>query len=135
MDETQEHIASSAGATTELDELREQHAGLRRQMVNMLILVIILSGALNMFLLRQYTYARKDLANVRPQAQQVINAYKKDAPIMGEFVRRLAEYGKTHPDFEPIVTKYNLHPQQAQAPAGAPSAAAPAPAPAQPAQK
>lgn len=134
MEDAQEKTSSPLPSTPEdVRELREQYWALRKQMVTLLVLVIVVSGALNMFLLRQFTYARNDLANVQRQTAQIKEAYNREAPIMQDFVRKLAEYGKSHPDFAPIVKKYNLHaptPTGAQPPATVipPTATPPVPA-------
>jgi hypothetical protein len=34
--------------------------------------------------------------------------YEKARPIMEQFVARAQDFGRTHPDFAPILVKYNL---------------------------
>ena len=79
--------------------------------MSVLILVIVISGTLNIYLLRQWRTASKDLAGIRPQAAQMIADYQRvSAPLMTDFVKKITEYGRTHPDFAPIMAKYNLKP-------------------------
>jgi hypothetical protein len=50
----------------------------------------------------------------------MINEYgQKSGPLMDVFVNRIAEYWRTHPDFAPILDKYNIKPVAAT---GAPAA-------------
>ena len=49
------------------------------------------------------------------------------ASLSSDFVKKVAEYGRTHPDYMPILAKYGLKPGAAT---GAPPVAATAPPPA-----
>jgi hypothetical protein len=93
-----------------------------------LILVIVISGTFNIYLLRQWKTTSKDLAGIRPQAAQMVADYQRvSAPLMNDFVVKLTEYGRTHPDFAPILVKYNLKPTAATGvPAIAPATSLPA---------
>jgi hypothetical protein len=100
---------------------QEQYESLRHSLVSTLVLVIVLSGALNLFLLRQVKYARLDLDNFRQYANAQIATYKSnDGPLLETFLRNIVEYGRTHPDFAPIMEKYNL--KAGPVAAGAPAA-------------
>ena len=46
---------------------------------------------------------------------------------MDDFVRKITDYGQTHPDFAPILAKYGIKPAVPAAAAPAVPAAAPAP--------
>jgi hypothetical protein len=94
---------------TELNELQAQCAWLRKQILTILVLVIIVSGTLNIFLLRQWRYVAADNKVAKEQAGPLINDYQKNVePRLNEFIDRIEAYGKTHPDFKPIMTKYGL---------------------------
>jgi hypothetical protein len=109
------------------NDLQAQCDALRHLITSILILVIVISGTLNIYLLRQWKTTSKDLAGIRPQATQMINEYgQKSGPLMDDFVNKITEYGRTHADFAPIMVKYNLKPVTAT---GVPAAAhTPAPA-------
>jgi hypothetical protein len=79
-------------------------------------------------LLRQWRTTSKDLAAIRPQATQMIAEYQKSSgPAMENFVKRITEYGHTHPDFVPVLAKYGLKPAApTNAPPVKPAATAPA---------
>ena len=94
-----------------VNDLQAQFDALRHLVVSVLILVIVISGTLNIYLLRQWRTTSKDLAGIRPQAAQMIAEYQKvSGPMMADFVKKITDYGRTHPDFAPILAKYNLKP-------------------------
>lgn len=93
------------------NDLQAQYAALRHLVVSILILVLVISGTLNIYLLRQWRSVSKDLAGIRPQAAKMIAEYQKvNGPLMSDFVKKLTEYGQTHPDFAPVLAKYNIKP-------------------------
>jgi len=98
MDDTQ-------NTSSELTDLQTQCQWLRKQLQVVLLLLILVSGTLTLFLWRQVKYTSQDLKGVRP----VIEEYNKtSAPAMEDFVKKVAEYGRTHPDFAAIYNKYGL---------------------------
>jgi len=93
------------------NDLQEQFDALRHLVVSILILVIVISGTFNIYLLRQWRTASKDLAGIKPQAAQMIAEYQRvSGPLMTDFVKKITEYGRTHPDFAPVLAKYGLKP-------------------------
>ena len=90
------------------NDLQAQFDALRHLVTSTLILVIVVSGTFNIYLLRQWRTVSKELAQIRPQAAQIITDYQKSGPMMDDFVNRITEYGRTHADFAPIMAKYNL---------------------------
>ena len=92
------------------NDLRAQYDQLRQLIASVLILVIVISGTLGIYLLRQWQSSRKDLAAIRPQAAQMFNEYQKSGPVMSDFVKKIADYGRTHPDCAPVLTKYGIKP-------------------------
>jgi hypothetical protein len=108
-------------------DLEAKVESLQNLVVSVLILGIVISGTLNIFLLRQWRFSKADLANIGPRAAQVISDYQKgDGPKMDEFIKKITDFGRTHPDFVPVLTKYGIKPVSAPA-TGAPSTPAPAP--------
>jgi hypothetical protein len=108
------------------NDSQDQIDSLRHLLISVLILVIVVSGTFNLYLLRQVKYAKMDLGGVRQQANQMIAEYKRvNEPLMQEFLRKITDYGKTHPDFAPILTKYGV---RATPITGAPPATATSPA-------
>jgi len=94
---------------SELQELRTQYQSLRQVVSALLVLVLIISGALDIYLLRQWKMARAELQRRGPQVTAFVAEYNRvSAPAITDFVKRLIDYEKTHPDFTQILTKYNL---------------------------
>ena len=116
-------------AAPETEDLKQQCVCLQRQMTTLLLALVIVSGTLSVFLWRQVRYARRDLEAIKPQAAQIIQEFNQARPGMDAFLAKVTEYGRTHPDFMPILTKYRI-PATAAPPATvtAPKPAAPAPA-------
>ncbi len=89
----------------DVTELQAQCQWLRKQVQIILILLIMVSGVLTLFLQRQNKYAGMDLSGVRPMIEEYT---KTQGPMMDDFVKRLMDYGKGHPDFTAIYKKYGL---------------------------
>jgi hypothetical protein len=111
---------------------REQFNALRHLVVSVMVLLAVVSGTFNLYMWKRWRDVNRELENVRPQADQiakaVTNLQKVEVPAMQEFVRKMTEYGRTHPDFAPTLAKYNIRPSATPAaPAtGAPTSVAPA---------
>jgi hypothetical protein len=95
------------------EDLQAQFDALRHLVISILILVIVISGTFNIYLLRQWRTVSKELKQIRPQAEQLIQDYQKSGPLMDDFVSKITEYGRTHSDFAPIMARYNLKPAAA----------------------
>ncbi len=98
-----------APSQTEPNDLQTQYEALRQTVTSLMVLLFLVSGTLTIYLVRQWRFTQRDLETFRPVAAQFISEYSKGAPTMQDFVNKLAEYGKTHPDFAPIVAKYRLN--------------------------
>lgn len=111
---------SSAGQTES-----QAYESLRKIVLATLVALLILGGSINIFLLRQMVFMRKDLDAVRPQVKQLMENYQKiEEPQIKSFVNALANFGRTHPDFQTILAKYKIAPQAqvATPPTGVPAA-------------
>jgi hypothetical protein len=95
-------------ATPETDGVNPPSGGLQRQMTTMLVALVIVSCTLTVFLWRQARYARYDLNALRPTAAQIFKEFNQKKPGLQAFVAKIAEYGRSHPDFAPIMNKYKL---------------------------
>jgi hypothetical protein len=115
----------------ESEDLKQQCVCLQRQMTTLLLALVIVSSTLSVFLWRQVRYARRDLEALKPPAAQIIREFNQARPGMDTFLAKVTEYGRTHPDFAPILTKYRIPVATAAPPATvtAPKPAAPAAAP------
>ena len=92
-------------------ELMDQMVALRHQVFTLLLALVVVSGTLTVVLYRQARLTGKDIDTIKPQATQIIAAFKRDQPAMENFVKQLTAYGVTHPDFQPILKKYGIVPQ------------------------
>ena len=110
-------------AQPEANDLQSQVDDLRQLVGSLMILLLVVSGALNLFLLRQWRFAKSDLDRMRPEVTQIVNDFNKNSTVLGDFVKKLSDYSKSHSDFSPIATKYRLNEAQAK-PAGAAAPAA-----------
>jgi hypothetical protein len=116
-------IKSPAVSEVEASQLAGQVESLQHLVTSLLVLLVIVSGTLSIFLLRQWQMARKDLAAIQPSALQIIADYNKDrSPRMDAFLEKLKDYGRTHPDFVPILVRYGLVTNAAPVAGAAPSA-------------
>ena len=96
-------------ATPQTDDVNQQCVGLQKQMTTLLLAVVIVSGTLTVFLWRQARYARYDLDAIKPTAAQIIQDFNQKRAGLQTFVSQVAEYGRTHADFAPIMNKYKLN--------------------------
>lgn len=104
MNETETNIPAQS-------ELIDQMVALRHQVFTLLLALVVVSGTLTVVLYRQARLTGKDIEMIKPQATQVIEAFKHDRQGMEAFVKQLSAYGATHPDFQPILRKYGIVPQ------------------------
>ncbi len=93
----------------ELTELQSKYNHLQQLVSSLLLVLIVISGTLTIFLLRQWRFAKADLEAITPQATQLLMQYTNNYALSQDFVKKLADYGRTHPDFGPIVLKYHLN--------------------------
>jgi hypothetical protein len=122
-----DNLDNPAPIQTSPFDLRAEFNSLRQLVVSLLILVFVLSGTLNLYLLRQYRSLTKDLAEKGPQLERLALEYQKGVPFMTNVVAKLTEYGRTHPDYVPVLAKYGFKIAGATNPAPAtPSSLAPA---------
>ena len=124
-----DNVENTSVPQAEANDWRAHYDSMHHLVVSMMVLLIVVSGTLWIFLRWQVKYTRLELESVRPQATNMIAQYEKGTrPAMDNFINKLAEYGRTHPDFAPIMTKYGIKPagQSGSAPGTpAPPTAAP----------
>jgi hypothetical protein len=93
---------------SELKNLQEQYASLQQLVSSLMLVLIVVSGTLGIFLLRQYRFAKSELDGLAPAATQLITDYTNNYAMTQDFLKKLAEYGRTHPEFGPIMARYRL---------------------------
>jgi hypothetical protein len=96
---------------SETADLKQQVAELTRQTGRLFVGLVIVSLMLASFVGLQARRADKDLDQIRPQATQLLEANKKEAPAIQGFVSQLGVYGQGHPDYaEKVLAKYGIKP-------------------------
>jgi hypothetical protein len=86
-----------------LAELQDEVQALKRLVSMIVFLLILVTFSVDVYMMRQVTTVNRELAG----AQNVIDDFnKRVAPAAGEFWTKLNEYGKSHPDFAPVLAKY-----------------------------
>jgi hypothetical protein len=124
MDEIEHKTVSTPALDT--PDLRDEIESLRHLIGTILILLVVVSGTLTIYLLREMKNTSGQLEAFRPGATNMIAVYQKQqAPAMDDFVKKITQYGQTHKDFEPILFKWGLKSTAPTAPLpGVPPAAA-----------
>jgi len=116
--------SSTPDATVE--SLERQLQSLRKLFVVALTILLVISGSIMIFLWGQKRILNSQLRD----AQKFVDDYEKTtAPFIGNFVSNLNAYAKTHPDFNPILDKYNLRLPASTLPPPTPASAPKAPVP------
>jgi len=91
--------------------LQEQQEVLRKLFLSTLVAVLIMSGSLTVFLIRQVMFVRRDLESVRPQIEQLVKNYQQiEEPQINSFINTLVNFSRTHPEFNPVLAKYKIAP-------------------------
>jgi len=99
----------------------------QRQLANLMIVLLVVSGTLAIYLFQQVRYVKADMAALQAQSQQLIQAKQviasynqNNVPAMQKFLEQVGEYSKTHPDVLPILAKYGLVQRSPDAPGSTP---------------
>jgi len=106
MDEIENRPVSATADDS--SDLRGQIESLRHLVGSILILLVIVSGTLSIYLKRQLKTITDEVNAFRPNATNVIAIYQKQqGPAMQEFAKKIQQYGQTHPDFAPVLAKWD----------------------------
>jgi hypothetical protein len=94
---------SSSTPEASLQELRQSVDSLRGLLNAALLLVIILATGLNIFLYRQVTLGRRQVADTN---ETLTNYEKNMRPTVVKFLTQIQAFAKANPDFAPILAKH-----------------------------
>ena len=95
--------------SVDVSQWQAQFEDLRHLVTSILVLLVVVSGTFSVFLLRHWSQTRRDLAAYSIDASMFVDAYNKQGgPQMDAFIDKLKEYGRTHPDFAQILTRYGV---------------------------
>jgi hypothetical protein len=111
----------------ESGDLHDRYDALQYLVTSMLGLLTLLAAVLAAFLWRQQSDKGFELGNFSVQATNFIAQYERGpGPAQQEFVRKITDYGRSHPDFLPVLAKYGLKPTAATTGASPATSAPPA---------
>lgn len=121
----------AASSTSELAELKATCAALESQTHTLRVVLLLVVGALTLFFWREAGYNGALAIGMQPQVAQISqflgqlekqgSSMEKQTQALQAVVQRLAEYGKTHPDYVPVLAKYGIVLTPTSAPAAAPA--------------
>lgn len=91
--------------------ISDQIEAVRQLTISALVLMLIVAGGFDLFLLRQYKNENAELSAAHLNVDQFMSDWqKRQQPAIENFLAELSKYGQTHPDIGPILTKYNILP-------------------------
>ena len=121
-----DNLENASSPQAELSELRTQYESLRQLVTSLLVLLLVISGTLNLYFWRQFRVTKGELDVERPQITSMVTDYRRGQAVAYDtFVRQLQEFEKKNPDFSPILARYGIRPAPANS---APPTTAAAPA-------
>ena len=100
-----------SNAPVETERLEAELESLRGVVFRVVVGLLILAVAVNVFLWRQVHMVRAQLA----AGQKQVAEYQKAEPAVRDLLARLHAFAATHPDFQPIMSKYAGAPTNAPA--------------------
>jgi hypothetical protein len=102
MNETEQKMETAGGS--EIEALRNEVQSLQGLLAFGLMLVLILSVAVNIFLYKQAADRSTEARN----AQMIVNNFVNGGEVQArEFWFKLSAYASTHPDFAPVYNKWS----------------------------
>jgi hypothetical protein len=110
-------------SSSEVAELKQLCADLCWQTHTLRLALLVVATSVCAFFWLEGRRNGQALKAIRPQAAQVIEASKVQDPAANKFIGQLLEFGKAHPDFAPVLTKYGIRENAVPAPAATPVAA------------
>ena len=137
------NIDSTKPASSENAELRATCAELESQIFTLRIVLLLAVAVTGLFFWREGNLNGAVVAQMQPQVTQISqylgqlekqgSSFEKQMQALQAIAMRLSDFGKTHPDYQPILAKYGIQVAPASSPAPAPATAAAKPAAAAPA--
>ena len=98
------HPTSPTPVST-VESLQRQLQTLRKLFVVVLAILLVISGSLMIFLWGQKRILNSQLR----EARKFVEDYEKvTAPFIGNLISNVQAFGRSHPDFNPILDKYGL---------------------------
>lgn len=102
-----DNLESSSSSQATVNELRSQYESLRQLVNSLLVLLLVVSGTLNLFFWRTFRVTNGALEAERQPINQMVAEYNAGQGIaISNFIAKLVEFEKKNPDFSPILAKY-----------------------------
>ena len=101
-------LETNTPAALEAADLPSQTAALQRQLTTLLLAVVVLTGTVGLYLYQQQRYLIQDRDGNTQTAAQMLQVYQQQKPLFDSFTSKLQEFGRTHQDFVPVLTRYGL---------------------------
>jgi hypothetical protein len=112
MDNTPEN-QDDAPALEPADAPNSNYESLAQFVISILILVIVISGTLNILLARLWKNSSTDVEAVRAQYNAFKAYYERnEEPHIERITKGLQAYGATNPDYVPILTNFGFGPMK-----------------------
>jgi hypothetical protein len=80
-----------------------EYQALRIQVQGIVIALLVMAGSLNVYLWKQLSLVNRQAIEL---TDFITNYTEKNAPQMDKFVAGLRDFEKTHPDIQPLLSKY-----------------------------
>jgi hypothetical protein len=115
MNDSQSPLGPAPYGPPDLEALSSAYHSLRATLQVALLMLLILSGGLFVFFLREVSLARRQITEL---TQVVVDYQKNTFPAMESFRSKLQIFAQSHPDFAAIYGRYfgvtNLNPATAE---------------------
>jgi hypothetical protein len=104
-----DNLQNPASPPPNPNELRAQFESLRQLVVSLLVLLLVVSGTLNLYFWRQFRATKGAVEAQRPQIKQLAAEFNQSqGPFITNFVAKLVEFEKKNPDLAPILARYGI---------------------------
>ena len=104
------------------ETVRDPYAELRSMLAMAVAAMLFLAFSMDLFVWYQFYIVRRELLELRPQMQQMAADFEKNqAPLINAMYSSLVVFGKSNPEFNGVLLRYNVIPAP-------PAATAPPPA-------
>lgn len=89
-----------------MSELEQQCHDLRTLLNATFVVLLVLSLAVNLFLVKQMRMIRAKVTEARPVIQRMQAEFQRKEPNMQKFVSALQSFATTNPEFQPLLGRY-----------------------------
>lgn len=91
-------------------DLEWQVAALQRQVFLLLLALVVVTATIVFYLFCESRFMGNDLADVQPEAMQIIRTFQQNSQAIQNFHAQIGNYATTHQSFQPVLRKYGWTP-------------------------